>query len=141
MQAAAQAVSVELRLPSLSLPGKIILPHIADTDSSMLGLGDIFVPSIMISHCLRLDIIHSSQGKHVKGFAKYPLFYACIAGYVIGLAMAIWASHHFDAAQPALLYLVPTVSIACIAAAVRFGSLHEFLNSVSADEEPDDLPK
>ena len=55
-----------------------------------------------------------SPSRHTQGFTSTPYFYANFVAYVLGLVATVSVMHFFDAAQPALLYLVP----ACIGAAL-----------------------
>ena len=48
------------------------------------------------------------------GLTSTPYFHANLAAYTLGLVATVGVMHFFDAAQPALLYLVP----ACIGAAL-----------------------
>ena len=68
---------------------------------SMLGLGDIVVPGIFVAILLRFDNQRENKGK--------TYFYYGMVGYVLGLATTILVMNIFNAAQPALLYIVPGV--------------------------------
>lgn len=88
-------------------PIKLIFPaNIFDaaSKSSMLGLGDIVIPGILVALMLRIDD-HRSPGS-----SKY--FMTTFVAYILGLAGTIVVMHVFKHAQPALLYLVP----ACLGA-------------------------
>ena len=86
--------------------------------SSMLGLGDIVIPGILVALMLRLDNHVSSNLKKLcravfkikPGSQKY--FLSTFVAYILGLAGTIVVMHVFKHAQPALLYLVP----ACLGA-------------------------
>uniref|UniRef100_M1AK49 Minor histocompatibility antigen H13 n=1 Tax=Solanum tuberosum TaxID=4113 RepID=M1AK49_SOLTU len=67
---------------------------------SMLGLGDIVIPGIFVALALRFDV---SRGKEPQYFKSAFL------GYTFGLALTIFVMNWFQAAQPALLYIVPAV--------------------------------
>ena len=93
----------------LDAPIKILFPKelgVSPVPVSMLGLGDIVIPGIFVALMLRFD--------HKQGFAGTPYFKANFVAYVLGLVATVSVMHFFDAAQPALLYLVP----ACIGAAL-----------------------
>lgn len=71
---------------------------------------------IVLALALRLDYSLASRAAPSSApllpsgrFAK-PYFLTALAGYVGGLATTIWVMHRFQAAQPALLYLVPACS-------------------------------
>ncbi|XP_068650289.1 signal peptide peptidase 1-like [Aristolochia californica] len=67
---------------------------------SMLGLGDIVIPGIFVGLALRFDV---SRGKDNR------YFNSAFFGYTFGLALTIVVMNWFQAAQPALLYIVPAV--------------------------------
>ncbi|XP_060197231.1 signal peptide peptidase-like isoform X2 [Lycium barbarum] len=67
---------------------------------SMLGLGDIVIPGIFVALALRFDV---SRGKEPQYFKSAFL------GYAVGVVSTIAVMNWFQAAQPALLYIVPAV--------------------------------
>ncbi|XP_010936563.1 signal peptide peptidase 1 isoform X1 [Elaeis guineensis] len=67
---------------------------------SMLGLGDIVIPGIFVALALRFDV---SRGKQIR------YFNSAFFGYTLGLVLTIFVMNWFQAAQPALLYIVPGV--------------------------------
>jgi minor histocompatibility antigen H13 len=81
---------------------------------SMLGLGDIVIPGIFVAIVLRYDAAHAPGGRP-------RLFYSAFAGYVGGLAATIVVMNVFQAAQPALLYIVPALLAATFAHAAARG--------------------
>ena len=101
-------------------PIKLLFPKaLGSTEYSMLGLGDIVIPGIMVAIILRYDVqkhmtgyVDGTRGKmsHATGSPRF--FYSCFLGYVIGIASTIVVMNVFNAAQPALLYIVPSV-LAC----------------------------
>lgn len=91
--------------PKLSLPGKLVFPSIHNTGHfSMLGLGDIVMPGLLLCFVLRYDAYKKSQG--LSG-SRLTYFHCSLLGYFLGLLTATVSSEVFKAAQPALLYLVP----------------------------------
>ncbi|WJX16916.1 hypothetical protein P8452_06894 [Trifolium repens] len=66
----------------------------------MLGLGDIVTPGMFVALALRFDV---SRGKQPQYFRSAFL------GYIVGLALTIVVANWFQAAQPALFYIVPAV--------------------------------
>lgn len=98
---------------------------------SILGLGDIVIPGIFVSLCLRFDVLKSikterladlveseKKGKaDVNSTVKYLIkhansvsksyFSAVIVGYLIAILTTVVVMIIFDHGQPALLYLVP----------------------------------
>lgn len=86
-------------------PIKLLFPRAIDaltgkTPFSMLGLGDIVIPGIFVALMLRMDV--------QRNFAR-SYFTVAFGGYVLGLAATIVVMNVFNAAQPALLYIVPSV--------------------------------
>uniref|UniRef100_A0A0K0CZI6 Signal peptide peptidase n=1 Tax=Angiostrongylus cantonensis TaxID=6313 RepID=A0A0K0CZI6_ANGCA len=71
---------------------------------SMLGLGDIVIPGIFIALLRRFD--HRIGEKDAKKQGRY-FFSITVMAYALGLLITMLVMHHFKAAQPALLYLVP----------------------------------
>jgi hypothetical protein len=68
------------------------------------------------------------------------LFAASVAGYVLGLCIAIAVSLSFDAAQPALLYILPCVTLAPFLRACMLGRAASWLSCSTVDEVPPTLP-
>ena len=98
---------------------------------SILGLGDIVIPGIFVSLCLRFDVLKSikierlsdsieqeKKGKlETNSTVKFLIqqvnsvsknyFIAVIVGYLIAIITTVVIMIVFDHGQPALLYLVP----------------------------------
>jgi len=92
---------------SFDAPVKLLFPKSLfanELQFSMLGLGDIVIPGIFIALLLRFDAKHSQRAKKVF---KKTYFNTTFLAYILGLATTIFVMHTFQAAQPALLYLVP----------------------------------
>ncbi|XP_078149383.1 signal peptide peptidase [Carex rostrata] len=86
---------------SFDAPIKLLFPTSdATRPFSMLGLGDIVIPGIFVALALRFDV---SRGKENRYFRSAFL------GYTVGLVLTIVVMNWFQAAQPALLYIVPGV--------------------------------
>ncbi|OON15596.1 signal peptide peptidase, partial [Opisthorchis viverrini] len=92
---------------TLDAPIKVTFPRdflahgIFGKQLGLLGLGDIVVPGVFVAMLLRFD--HSLNR---SGSLKY--FYTGYVAYIIGLLTTFIVMLTFNAAQPALLYLVPT---------------------------------
>ncbi|KAL9234810.1 hypothetical protein vseg_009636 [Gypsophila vaccaria] len=119
---------------SFDAPIKLLFPTAdAARPFSMLGLGDIVIPGIFVALALRFDV---SRGKESQYF-KSAFF-----GYALGMILTIFVMNWFQAAQPALLYIVPAV-IGSLALHVIWNGdvkpLMEFDESKSAADE--DTPK
>ncbi|XP_062024456.1 signal peptide peptidase [Rosa rugosa] len=86
---------------SFDAPIKLLFPT-ADIQRpfSMLGLGDIVIPGIFVALALRFDVSRGKKGQY---------FNSAFLGYTVGLVLTIVVMNWFQAAQPALLYIVPAV--------------------------------
>lgn len=109
---------------SFDAPIKLLFPRAAAAADaaakfSMLGLGDIVIPGIFVALVLRYDVAHNG--------GRPRLFYWAFAGYVAGLGATIVVMNVFEAAQPALLYIVPAVLAATFAPAALAGEAHRLM--------------
>lgn len=103
--------------PKLPLPGKLVFPSMHQAGHfSMLGLGDVVMPGLLLCFVLRYDAYKKTQllpGGCETGvppprhFSRISYFHCSLIGYFLGLLTATVSSEVFKAAQPALLYLVP----------------------------------
>lgn len=149
---------------NLDGPIKILLPRSMETDPvsgrfkdlSLLGLGDIVIPGFFLALLLRFDAHRhatskakvaeasnatdsaKSDGAAVMGvhdsFPK-PYFHAALIAYIAGLGFTIFIMVKFNAAQPALLYLVP----ACLGSSFLTAMLRgEVSNLLEYSEEADE---
>lgn len=95
------------------LPMLLTIPRIDDYrgGSSLLGLGDIVLPGLLISFAARLDEAKRLVGGHTSFQIRMPprfgFFGYVMVAYAIGLLLAIIAVVVMQRGQPALLYLVP----------------------------------
>lgn len=110
------------------LPMLLAIPRINDFagGSSLLGLGDIVLPGLLISFAARFDaaksllgILGGGNGSLSSyscperkfcgncGLCSGGYFVPLVIAYAIGLAMANSAVYLMNMGQPALLYLVP----------------------------------
>jgi minor histocompatibility antigen H13 len=119
---------------NIDAPIKLQFPRDMSVDPpqySILGLGDIVIPGIFVSLCLRFDFLKNLRietfsnlaEKERKGtgetnsFINYLIdtannsgssyFGSCIVGYLIAIITTVVIMILFDHGQPALLYLVP----------------------------------
>jgi len=107
----------------INAPIKILFPKalgVKPMPLSMLGLGDIVIPGIFVALLLRFD--HKMQLK------SQTYFHVQMLAYVAGLAVTVGVMHVFDAAQPALLYLVPAAILSSLATAAARGEIKALLN-------------
>ncbi|GAB5368668.1 hypothetical protein AAMO2058_001339300 [Amorphochlora amoebiformis] len=129
-------------------PIKLLFPWgIQDSETgkwrhSLLGLGDIVMPGIFIALMLRFDharlkakqedtnerqslLASSSRVEDLPFTTRYCYFSWVMMGYFAGLSATIFVMYTFDAAQPALLYLVPACLGSALGNASRLGELSE----------------
>jgi len=119
---------------SFDAPVKLLFPKdiFAETfQFSMLGLGDIVIPGIFIALMLRFD--ESFARREGESYPK-PYFYSCCLAYLLGLITTILVMHCFQAAQPALLYLVPF----CLGSSLLTGLIRGQMKELFAYEEKTD---
>lgn len=138
---------------SFEAPAKIIFPQSFDPwKQGILGLGDIVIPGIFVSLCLRFDdflscktkAVHNHRPKiDILGHFPRVYFYTVMIGYLGGLAATAVAMHVMKAAQPALLYLVPGTTVPVLLVALLRGQLGEMLRyneEDKLDEDKKDIP-
>ncbi|KAE9991071.1 Cycloheximide resistance protein [Venturia inaequalis] len=173
---------------NLDIPIKLLFPRPADKDGkagfSMLGLGDIVVPGMMIALALRFDLhLHylrqqktkeKDEGKQVwtadyvapgkyfwthfwtsswfsnrgprpdmlrTGAFPKTYFWASVIGYTVGMITTLWIMVIFNHAQPALLWLVPSVLGSLWGTAFVRGEVKlmwNYTEAVEEDPETDD---
>lgn len=88
--------------PLVNVPTKLLFPRDsleAAFNFSLLGMGDILIPGLLVGLLLRFDT------KRNKGEQSY--FTAALIAYGCGLVASFLASYLTGEGQPALLYLVP----------------------------------
>jgi len=122
-------------------PIKLLFPRVLPTltekgQFSLLGLGDIVVPGFFVSLMIRFDLVQSKIAKKGAEFASFakPYFYTTLAAYALGLVLTVGVMYFFEAAQPALLYLVPCCLIASLSVGMARGELGVLF---TYDEEAD----
>eukprot|EP00123_Amoebidium_parasiticum_P021311 comp65345_c0_seq1/m.47985 comp65345_c0_seq1/g.47985 ORF comp65345_c0_seq1/g.47985 comp65345_c0_seq1/m.47985 type:complete len:352 (-) comp65345_c0_seq1:16-1071(-) len=120
-----KAALESLKLPNLagaasthlSMPAKLMFPSTRREHSmSMLGLGDIILPGAVVALVLRWDNSQQAAKTH-----KY--FMLALAGYTLGLVAATMTSRVFGLAQPALLYIGPSLMAPLLLAVHKNGDL------------------
>jgi minor histocompatibility antigen H13 len=88
---------------------------------------------IFIALLLRYDHHRNAALKQKDGATPY--FNNTMIGYFVGLATTIFVMHTFQAAQPALLYLVPTCLGSSLFTAVSLGDLKSLMAYSEEEEE------
>ncbi|XP_026478446.1 signal peptide peptidase-like 3 isoform X1 [Ctenocephalides felis] len=131
--------------PKLSLPGKLVFPSMHHTGHfSMLGLGDIVMPGLLLCFVLRYDAYKKAQCTPVDSGIPKPrsvgsrltYFHCSLLGYFLGLLTATVSSEVFKAAQPALLYLVPFTLLPLLTMAYVKGDLRRMWSEPFITQTP-----
>lgn len=147
---------------NLDLPIKLSMPSKFDNvlnrfEFSMLGLGDIVLPSLFIALCYKYDIwkwhyVNTDTEFHLLNWGYLGRYFStAILSYVTALAGCMFALATSGKAQPALLYIVPLLLISTITVAWLSGDLAQFWtfqydtiefgeNKLDADEDQDEAP-
>lgn len=95
----------------------------------MLGLGDIVIPGIFVALLYRFDhYVGTPAAKNAKGAKSRFYCWMVVFAYAFGLLITMGVMHYFKAAQPALLYLVPSCIILPLLMAICRGELHALWN-------------
>eukprot|EP01026_Neomeris_dumetosa_P071814 TRINITY_DN7279_c0_g1_i2.p2 TRINITY_DN7279_c0_g1~~TRINITY_DN7279_c0_g1_i2.p2 ORF type:complete len:366 (+),score=47.62 TRINITY_DN7279_c0_g1_i2:869-1966(+) len=114
------------------VPIKLLFPRgvklEGDKKYSMLGLGDIIIPGIWVALMRRYD--------KVNGY-KTHYFESSYIGYCLGLLMTIVVMNIFQAAQPALLYIVPCVLLAVFGLAAVNKTTQQVYSFVEVESKDD----
>lgn len=116
-------------------PIKLVFPQFPGAtaqDMSMLGLGDIVVPGLFVALMLRFDVRNVALTSPLP--KRLPYFAGAVISYFMGLVITYVALTVFKAAQPALLYLVPSCLLTAIGMAAAKGELSDLL--AYTEEEP-----
>ena len=124
---------------SFDAPIKLLFPRgpidVLDASKrpfSMLGLGDIVIPGIYMALILRMDMKRKeaterpctrSKARELKNKPPPMYFWVVVSGYVLGLVSTIVIMNVFEAAQPALLYIVPGILLATFGRALLAGEV------------------
>ncbi|KAK9075192.1 hypothetical protein SSX86_003513 [Deinandra increscens subsp. villosa] len=121
---------------SFDAPIKLLFPTgVAARPFSMLGLGDIVIPGIFVALALRFDVSRGRSSQYFK---------SAFIGYAVGVVLTIIVMNWFQAAQPALLYIVPAVIGFLAAHCIWNGEVKPLLEfdesktAVSSDGEGDE---
>merc|ERR1711957_432587 len=120
-------------LTSMGESGKIEL--------SLLGLGDIVIPGFFLSLLLRFDAANAKMRTdkvNIFDLFPKPYFYSCMIAYVAGLGTTLFVMIYFQAAQPALLYLVPACLGSSFLCAIVRGEVSLLLAYSEEEEEEEE---
>ncbi|EFJ16098.1 hypothetical protein SELMODRAFT_117257, partial [Selaginella moellendorffii] len=123
-------------------PVKLVFPswkaEVAHPES-ILGLGDIAAPGLLIALMLRFDQARCAgfQNNTIPTAPQKTYFSNSVIAYVAGLTLTVVANSVSGAAQPALLYLVPCLLSSAILTALS-KSEAPLLFSYKDERPPDD---
>lgn len=107
----------------LDVPIKILVPLIlsqegSDLQFTLIGLGDIVLPGLLLSFAMRFD-------DHKDIDLRSGYFAVTLSGYIVGLTMCEIIVGSFHLAQPAMIYLVPGTLIPFYCLALYRGEVGE----------------
>ncbi len=139
---------------SLDGPIKILFPRSLTPDVetgkielSLLGLGDIVIPGFFLALLLRFDA-HNANVPYfpTNAHASFPkpYFHSSLLGYILGMGTTMFVMIKFQAAQPALLYLVPACLGSSFVTALVRGEVKTLLaysEEVEEEEESEEDKK
>ena len=77
----------------------------------------------------------SDDGARAGTYRRRLYFHSAMCGYVAGIAITIAVMLLFNAAQPALLYIVPCVIIVPLVMALAHGELGVLLSYAEGDDD------
>lgn len=114
------------------LPMLIVVPSINTwyDGESMLGLGDIVLPGLLVVFCARYDA--RRFGSLRTAFYRRGYLFMALLGYSFGLFCADVAVEVFETGQPALLYIVPLTLFAVLYRSYRATTIHHLWNTIPA---------
>lgn len=128
-------------------PIKLLFPRslpemfMANPPCSLLGLGDIVIPGLFVALLLRFDCYLAKADPKTAASVSFskPFFTVNIISYAGGLVTTVAVMYFFEAAQPALLYLVPFTLISSALTGMisgKFNALLEY-NEEELDDDND----
>jgi minor histocompatibility antigen H13 len=137
---------------SFNAPVKLLFPRdvfaAVGGPHTMLGLGDIVIPGVVIALCLRFDQHNAGQSRKQRLAASgalaaatsypTPYFTVALCFYVAGLVTTMAVMHTFKAAQPALLYLSPAGILAVLLTALVRREVRAMFAFSTEPEKPKD---
>eukprot|EP00943_MAST-04B_sp_MAST-4B-sp1_P006804 g6804.t1 len=119
-------------------PIKLMFPRgqngCGDLEFSMLGLGDIVVPGLFIAFLAKFDVTRVAKGP----LSMCNYLNITMVSYCLSIITTVVIMLFFNAAQPALLYIVPFILISSISTAVAFGETKKLLAFEIFDENEEE---
>eukprot|EP00808_Paulinella_micropora_P030185 g12027.t1 len=110
-------------------PIKLLFPRPFGSPN-LLGLGDICIPGFFLAMLLRFDLKHERH-------ATAPYFWTSFFSYFLGLSTTLFVMNYFNAAQPALLYLVPALLLASLGTGLVRMEISTLVSYSEEEEEED----
>jgi minor histocompatibility antigen H13 len=98
---------------ALTLDGPVKLIYNVRGSGSVLGLGDIVLPGLFLSVCSRFDAFLYKLVRR-----RTPYWIVGMIGYALALALTDVICHLTHSGQPALLYIVPALTVPTVLLAV-----------------------
>ena len=95
------------------------------------------MPGVFIAILMRYDAVNAKvnpMGAEYKTFSK-PFFLTNLVAYALGLYATVFVMYYFNAAQPALLYLVPACLGASLIVAITKGKFNDLLEYNEDDQK------
>merc|ERR1719157_172251 len=100
---------------------------------SMLGLGDIVVPGIFIAFLAKWDAVKMGE----KASTSFVYLNSVMVAYFLSLVTTVSIMLFFNAAQPALLYIVPYILVTTAGVAFSRGEVKALWQFEIPDESED----
>lgn len=123
----------------IDTPGKLLFPrdpalsaNVVKYPYAILGLGDVCIPGLFITLAQSLDMRFATDVPKLR----QPYFAAAISAYTAALFSCFYVNYTTNAAQPALLYLVPALIGSSLAVGAARGELKEVWSFSNEDAAP-----
>lgn len=105
---------------SIDLPLKLQFPYfnsLRKLQFSLLGLGDVIIPGLFLSLCFKYDVDNCIVRRRASKMSQFKmsLYNAAFGSYVLGLLLTYAALFVFEHPQPALVFIVPCLTISLLA--------------------------
>lgn len=122
---------------NLDVPVKLILPN--ENRPSIIGLGDIVLPGILVTWALKFDVNIAlkkwNKTGRIEQAPSYLYFWTSLVAYMLGIVSTFISMRVMDHAQPALLYLVPWTTLSVLGQAIYQRQFKKFWKFESRLEE------
>lgn len=127
------------------VPIKLKFPN-GDGKFSILGLGDMVIPGIILALSLKFDVdLFCQKIKDSPASMKLkieqietPVYFGALIGYSVGILMTIISMYAMNHAQPALLFLVPGCTVGILIPVLKkklFSSLFRYDSEIVVGEK------